>query len=193
VRWTRLYARSRGASFGLAAALAVTAAVAVLSRAGSRPGPGWGVFLLLLVTSVLSVGLDGQDQQLDRTAAVRWPPRRVVHLVLIGAVGGGFLLALGSAYGSPAVVLRNTAGLVGLIGVATVATGAQFSWTLPFAWCVVALPLPPGDGTAYQIGTWMLQRSDVPAANWTAWLIGAAGVAGYALRGPRRRYLPDRG
>jgi hypothetical protein len=193
VRWARLYARSRGAQFGLSMAIGVTVAVKVLSHAGSSPGIGWGAFLLLLVTSVLSVGLDGQDQQLDRTAAIRWQPRRLTHLLLIGVVGGGVVLALGSAYGSPAIVLRNTVGLVGLVGVATVAFGAQFSWILPFAWCVVALPLPPGDGTGYEIGTWMLQNSDVTAANWTAWLIGTAGIVGYALRGPRRRYALDRG
>jgi len=193
MRWTLLYARSRGVPFGLLLSVACAAAVLALSHIGPAPDLWWGVFLLLLVAAVLSSGLEGQDQQLDRTAAVRWQPRRMVHLLLIGVVSATVVLTLGDAYGSPVIVLRDAAGMVGLVGATTVILGAQFAWTVPLTWCMVALLLPDGAGTGYGIGAWMIQSVDVPAANWTAVLIGGVGVLGYTVRGPRVRYGLDKG
>jgi len=46
--------------------------------------------------AVAATGLSGQDVDLDRTAALPWPVRRLAHLVLIGAVTGALVLVCSS-------------------------------------------------------------------------------------------------
>jgi hypothetical protein len=186
MRWTLLYARSRGVPFALFMVLVCTLSVIGLSSAFDGGSVRWGVFLLMLTVGVLGAGLAGQDQQLDRTAAIRWRPRRLAHLLLIGALGAAAVLALGDEYGAPVLVVRNAVGMLGLAGITTVLVGAQFSWALPIAWCILAMVMPAGSSTPYEMGVWMLQPLDAAPADWTAAVLGAVGALAYAVVGPRR-------
>jgi hypothetical protein len=186
VKWALLYTRSRGVPFGLLMVVLCTAAVAAVSHVLDGGSVGWGVFLLMLAVDVLGVGLAGQDPQLDGTAAIRWRPRRLIHLLLIGVLGAAAVLALGDAYGTPVLVLRNALGMLGLLGVATLLFGAQFGWLLPMTWCLFAVVMPGGRSTPYEIGAWMMQPLDATVGNWTAGVLGTVGAMTYAVVGPRR-------
>ncbi|MCS0639806.1 hypothetical protein NX801_30055 [Streptomyces sp. LP05-1] len=102
----------------LAALLAT--ALAVWASAGLGEGPGDSRPTVLALTAgvtVLSAGLGGQDPALDRTAAIRWIPRRAAHVLLGGAVTGAVLLAVRASdadRATTALVVRDSAGLMGL-------------------------------------------------------------------------------
>jgi len=187
MRWTVLYARSRHLAVSLAA---------VLICAGAFPpllGNSWSTVFptitLGAAVAIAGVGLSGQDVDLDRTAAFRWPPRRLAHLLLIGAVAGGVMLAAQGLVDSPmdtGWVLRNAAGLLGLTGLAATLFGGQFGWTLPLAWAMTAAFVPRIAGQVYDIVAWPMAAADAVAAWWTAGLLFVVGTAAYAMVGARR-------
>ncbi|GAA2346117.1 hypothetical protein SVIO_004590 [Streptomyces violaceusniger] len=82
VRWLTLYARSRQVPASLAAVVISTVTVWAFARGGSGgPGdPRLPALALAAGAMALSTGLSGQDLALDRTAAIRWAPRRAVHV-----------------------------------------------------------------------------------------------------------------
>ena len=88
MRWLTLYARSRQVPASLAAVVLSAVAVWALARNGSGgPGdPRLPVLVLAAGATAASIGLGGQDLALDRTAAIRWVPRRAAHVLLVGAV-----------------------------------------------------------------------------------------------------------
>lgn len=192
LRWLTLYARSRQVPASCAAL--VIGAVAVWALApdtGSGPADP-RLPVLALATGVLaaSVGLGGQDLALDRTAAIRWVPRRAAHVLLAGAVVAVVLLAVQGLGGTPMAttgfVVRDSAGLTGLAALGAALAGAQHAWSLPFAWLSLTFLSPPATSTPTRLATWLLLPPGTPAATWTALLLLGVGTTAYAFAGPRR-------
>ncbi|MFD6067511.1 hypothetical protein, partial [Amycolatopsis lurida] len=195
MRWAVLYARSRSlpASF---AALVVTVAVIWFLARDSWSGRAVSLALTAAV-AVLATGLSGQDADLDRTAAIRWIPRRGLHLLLIGALGAGAVLLprLWEPEQVPLeIITRNATGLLGLAGIAAVLFGGAFGWTLPLFVFVVSFVVwatTSGTDTAHLVITWIFQPTGVAAATWTAVALGVAGFGAYAVFGNPRLRQPE--
>jgi hypothetical protein len=193
VRWLTLYARSRQVPASLAAVLISTVAVwALVARdgGGGPADPKMPLFVLVAGVTVASTGLGGQDLALDRTAAIRWRPRRAAHVLLIGVVVCAVLLAVqtmgGEDLAATAFVVRDSAGLMGLAAVGAVVCGAPYAWTLPIAWLSFSVFAPPPTSAPMQVATWMLMPPGTTAATWTALTLAVTGTTAYALAGPRR-------
>ncbi|MEW2567211.1 hypothetical protein [Streptomyces sp. NPDC047070] len=193
MRWLTLYARSRQVPASLAAVVVSAVTVAVLARdggGGAGPaGPGLPVLVLAAGAMAFSVGLSGQDLSLDRTAAIRWAPRRAAHVLFAGAVVAAVLLTvqtMGEDRATLAFVVRDSAGLMGLVALGAALAGGQYAWTLPFAWLSYAFFAPPATSTPTQVATWMLLPPGTAAGTWTALVLTVVGTAAYAVAGPRR-------
>ncbi|MFE9023870.1 hypothetical protein ACFYNL_35620 [Streptomyces sp. NPDC007808] len=191
MRWLTLYARSRQVPASLAAVVISTVAVWALARgAGEGPGdPRWPVLVLAAGAMAASIGLSGQDLALDRTAAIRWVPRRAAHVLLAGTVVGTVLLAvqsMGTGMTTTAFVVRDSAGLMGLVALGAALWGGQYAWTLPFTWLSFSFFAPPATSTPMQVATWMLLPPGTAAGTWTALALTVVGTTAYALAGPRR-------
>lgn len=115
MRWLLLYARSRQ----MPACLAVVVVSAVAGWAASRVGngtsgdPQLAALTLAAGATAVSVGLGGQDTALDRTAAIRWAPRRAAHVLLAGAVVAAVPLAvqtMGDDLGTTAFLVWDSWG-----------------------------------------------------------------------------------
>ncbi|MCG3750637.1 MULTISPECIES: hypothetical protein [unclassified Amycolatopsis] len=187
MRWTALYARSRHLAVSLAAVL--LCAVVLPPLLGDNWATLFATFTLGAAVAVAGVGLSGQDIDLDRTASFRWPPRRLGHLLLIGAVAGGVMIAAQGFVDHPMEsgwILRNAAGLIGLTGLAATLFGGQFGWTLPLGWAMTAMFVPSAVGQAYDFVAWPMATAASAAAWWTAGLLFAAGTAAYTVAGARR-------
>ncbi|WP_329353520.1 hypothetical protein OG226_26310 [Streptomyces sp. NBC_01261] len=197
MRWLTLYARSRQVPASLAALMISAAAMRTLTGgSGQEPGdPRLPVLVLATGVMAASVGLSGQDLALDRTAAIRWVPRRAAHVLLAGAVVAAVLLAV-QMTGTPAgstqfmagteFVVRNSAGLTGLAALGAALSGGQYAWTLPFAWLSFTFFAPAATSTAMRVATWMLLPAGTVEGTWTALLLLGVGTAAYAFAGPRR-------
>jgi hypothetical protein len=105
------------------------------------------------------------------------------------AVAGG--LAATAVTGEPlahaGLIVRDVAGLTGLVALGAVALGAGRAWLPATAWtvlCVVSGPL--GGAWHKEALTWVVQPAGTASATGTAALLGVAGTLGYALRGSRR-------
>ncbi|KOT31769.1 membrane protein [Streptomyces caelestis] len=189
MRWLVLYARSRQVPASAAAVLAAALAVWFLARDGGPADPRLAVLALTAAVTAASVGLGGQDVALDRTAAVRWVPRRAVHVLLVGAVAAGSLLAVRAAgpdVGSAGLLLRNGVGMAGLAAAGAVLCGAAYAWTLPLGWLALVMFTPLPSGWAAEVLAWMLRPPEAAAATGTALALAVAGTAAYAAVGPRR-------
>ncbi|MGW2542968.1 hypothetical protein ACWC5I_19370 [Kitasatospora sp. NPDC001574] len=191
MRWLTLYARSRRVPAALAVVAVGAVAVWTLARlGGGLPGdPLPSTLVLAAGATAFSAGLAGQDHALDRTAAIRWWPRRAAHVLLCGVVVGAVVLAVQVVSGQPAapgLVVRDIAGLMGLVAVGAACWGAQFAWVLPFVWLSFAFVLPPATDPATQVLTWMLLPPGTAAGTWTALTLAAVGTTAYATTGPRR-------
>jgi hypothetical protein len=191
VRWLTLYARSRHVPASLAAVVISAVAVWVIARdGGGEPGDMRLPALVLAAGAMAaSVGLGGQDLDLDRTAAVRWVPRRAAHVLLAGAVVAAVPLALqtvGESMATTAFVVRDSMGLMGLVALGAALSGGQYAWTLPFVWLSFSFFAPPPTSAPMRVATWMLLPPGTAAGTWTALVLTAAGTAAYAVAGPRR-------
>jgi hypothetical protein len=147
------------------------------------------VLVLAAAAMAVSVGLSGQDLALDRTAAIRWAHRRAAHVLLGGAVVATVLLAvqaMGEGMATTAFVVRDSAGLMGLVALGAALSGGQYAWTLPFAWLSFSFFAPPPTSAPMRVATWMLLPPGTAAGTWTALVLAVAGTAAYALAGPRR-------
>lgn len=190
MRWLTLYARSRQMPASLAAVVISTVTVWALARdgGGGPVDPKLSVFVLVAGVTAASIGLGGQDLALDRTAAIRWRPRRAAHVLLIGTVVCAVLLAaqtMGPDLAATAFVVRDSAGLMGLVALGAVMCGAQYAWTLPIAWLSFSVFVPPPTSVPLQTASWMLLPPGTTTATWTALALAVTGTAAYALAGPR--------
>ncbi|MCQ8194930.1 hypothetical protein [Streptomyces rugosispiralis] len=191
MRWLTLYARSRQVPASLAAVVISTVTVWALARDGSGgPGdPRLPALGLAVGAMAFSTGLGGQDLALDRTAAIRWAPRRAVHVLLAGAVVAVVLLAVratGKDLATAAFVVRDSTGLMGLAAVGAAVSGGQYAWTLPFAWLSFSFVAPPPTSVPTQVASWMMLPSGTAAGTWTALVLTIGGTMAYAVAGPRR-------
>ncbi|QUQ65587.1 hypothetical protein JJ691_33110 [Kutzneria sp. CA-103260] len=184
-----LYARSRQVPVAAAGLVAVVVGVWLLYR------NSWSVLPASLAitggVAIAAIGLSGQDVDLDRTAAIRWPVRRLAHLLLIGVVTGVLVLAAQQLGGSPVdtwLVVRNSAGVLGLAGLAATLAGGHFGWTLPLFWFAVAVVVPESADPPVrtQVVAWMLQPGDSAPANWTAMVAAMVGLVAYTWSGGRK-------
>ncbi|MER6155192.1 hypothetical protein ABT147_06560 [Streptomyces sp. NPDC001868] len=193
MRWLTLYARSRQVPASLAAVVISAVAVWALAArdgAGGPADPKLPVFVLFAGVAAVSIGLGGQDLALDRTAAIRWRPRRAAHVLLGGLLVCAVLLAVqtvgGEDLATPGFVVRDSAGLMGLAALGAVVCGAAYAWTLPIAWLSFSVFVPPPTGVPMQAATWMLLPPGTTTATWTATTLAIAGTTAYAFAGPRR-------
>ncbi|MFJ2582609.1 hypothetical protein [Kitasatospora aureofaciens] len=191
MNWLMLYARSRQVPASAAAVTLVALVVWALNQGGGEGSTELGTAVLLLTANVAagSVGLGGQDLALDRTAAIRWAPRRAAHVLLIGAVAGAALLAVqvvGRELAPTAIVVRDSAGLAGLAALGAAVCGAPYAWTLPTGWLAFTFFAPPLRGTAGEILSWMTFPPGTTVSTWTALALLATGTVLYAVAGPRR-------
>ncbi|MEV0935499.1 hypothetical protein ACIBMX_44600 [Streptomyces phaeochromogenes] len=191
MRWLTLYARSRQIPASLAAVVIGAVAVWALARdGGSGPGdPKLPALILTAGAMAVSVGLGGQDLALDRTAAIRWVPRRAAHVLLAGAAVAGVLLTvqtMGVSMATTAFVVRDSAGLMGLVALGAALSGSQYAWTPPFAWLSFVFFAPPPTSAPMEVAMWMLLPPGTAAGTWTALVLTVVGTAAYAVAGPRR-------
>ncbi|MDX3637934.1 hypothetical protein [Streptomyces sp. MB09-02B] len=195
MRWLTLYARSRQVPASLAAVVISAAAVgALVVRDGGGPAdPRMPVFVLVAGVTAASIGLGGQDLALDRTAAIGWRPRRAAHVLLIGTVVAAVLLAVGTTVrtadtelAATAFVVRDSAGLTGLVALGAVVCGAAYAWTPAVVWLSLSAFAPPPTSVPAEVATWMLLPPGTPTATWTALALAVTGTTVYALAGPRR-------
>ncbi|MGW2288028.1 hypothetical protein [Streptomyces phaeochromogenes] len=191
MRWLTLYARSRQVPASLAAVLISAVAMWALARDGGEgpDDPRPAVLVLATGAMAFSIGLGGQDLALDRTAAIRWVPRRMAHVLLAGAIVGAALLTvqtMGAPMATTAFVVRDSAGLMGLVALGAVISGGQYAWTLPFAWLLFSFFAPPPTSAPMEVATWMLLPPGTAAGTWTALVLTVVGTAAYAVAGPRR-------
>ncbi|KUO12081.1 hypothetical protein [Streptomyces sp. DSM 15324] len=191
MRWLTLYARSRQVPAALAALLAGAAIVWALARdgGGGPVDPRLPLLVLAVGAMAASTGFGGQDPALDRTAAIRWAPRRAAHVLLAGAVVAAVPLitrTAGADLAGAAFVVRDSAGLLGLGALGAALWGGSYAWTLPFAWLAYAFSAPPPTGLPARVAGWLLLPAGAPAATWTALALAVTGTAAYAAAGPRR-------
>jgi hypothetical protein len=189
-RWLPLYLRSRRVPLAAPISLAPVATVALLwSASADRPevDPSLAVLTLVLALAPLIPTLAGDDDALEKTAALPWPPRRVLHLVGTGTFAAVMLLGArvaGADFGPAWVIVRNSAGLAGLIGLGVALVGTRLAWAAPITWSAlqVMVNAPGGPGWRQSLFWLMQPERNVPAAITAAVLL-AAGVLAYAVRG----------
>lgn len=190
MRWLALYARSRHVPASLVALLVGALAAGVLADGAGGPGdPRAPALVLAGGAMAVSVGLGGQDLALDRTAALRWLPRRAAHVLLAGTAVAGSLLAARALGADPAgtgFVVRDAAGLMGLAALGAAVTGGRYAWVAPFVWVAFVFFAPPPRSVPTQVASWPLLPDGTPAATWTAVTLAAVGTVAYAVAGPRR-------
>lgn len=190
-RWMALYARSRR----LPAAVAVSAAAVAVVAGGWRlfsdspvTPANLAVGVVLLVMAPLIPTLSGDDDALESTAALPWPPRRAAHLVALFAATIALLnvaAALGCEFGTGWQIVRNGAGLTGLIGLGAALIGTQLAWLVPVVWTgiqVMGVAAATG-GVGRQLLFWQLQPDGSRAAAVLAVVLAVAGLLTYAIRG----------
>lgn len=192
MRWWSLYLRSRRVPAAAGAVLVTVVAGWSLGQSFDDPRLRLPIAVLAAAaaTVALGPGLTGADPALERTAALPWRSRRAAHaLIGIGSVG---LLLTGAALIGPqwtevGLVVRNAAGLGGLVALGAAGLGADRAWLAPLIWVAPAVVRGPvADGPAEEMLTWMVQPPGSAAATVTAAILGCAGILGYAAFGGRR-------
>jgi hypothetical protein len=190
--WLRLYVHSRRLPAAVATSLAAVAATWAAWSAATdqrQVSPSLAVLTVALALAATIPTLSGADEALESTAALRWPPRRALHLVTCFAIVAAALLATratGAWFGPAWPLVRDCAGLTGLIGLSTALLGSRLAWPLPIGWTAVQVVFgrPDGNGALF----WLIQPTDSHPAAITAGALFTAGVVAYAHRpGPPTR------
>ena len=185
-----LYLRSRSLPLAVAAAVGSVAAMWSVNLATDHRTAGL-LALLAVVAATLAAGpgLAGSDIDLDRTAAIPWPPRRAAHVVAAGAAVIGVVTATwltGEQLAPAAQVTRDAVGMTGLTALAAATLGASHAWMPPLTWTMLALLwAPPATAPYQQVLAWMVQPAHTTPATVTALVLGAGGLVAYAVLGPR--------
>lgn len=190
--WLPLYARSRRLPAAFASSVAaVVVTWAAWSAATDRRevSPSLTILTVALALAPTIPSLAGDDDALESTAALRWPPRRALHLLACFALVATALSATratGAWFGPTWPVLRACAGLTGLIGLCAALLGTRLAWPLPIGWTALQVLFGTSAGNAALF--WLIQPSASRPAALTAGALFLAGVGAYALRpGPPTR------
>ncbi|MFD4637820.1 hypothetical protein ACFWN2_10930 [Lentzea sp. NPDC058436] len=182
-----LYARSRGVP---AAVVFLPVVVLIAWSALNTPWTPLSASLTsLAAVLVATVGLTGQDPELDRSTAFPWPLWRFGHLLVAAVLAAASVLLvqeLGQQPFPAAFVVRDTAGMIGLAGLAAAVAGARFAPVAPVLWWAVAAIMPPASSVTGRIVTWPLGSPDDALTSWTAGVLFVSGIAAYSARGGRR-------
>ncbi|MET0426520.1 MAG: hypothetical protein ABW046_21815 [Actinoplanes sp.] len=188
-RWLTLYARSRRLPVALAASLGAVLLIWVgwTKWSQNREVPlSLTVLTIALALAPLIPTLAGDDDALESTAALRWPRRRVLHLTAGFAVVTLALLAsqaTGTWFGPAGQIIRDTAGLTGLIGLGAALMGTRMAWPVPISWTAIQLLVGGGDATGWrQMLFWLTQPAGNRVAAITAGVFFVAGAVAYGLR-----------
>ncbi len=190
-----LYVRSRQVPAALVAAVGSVAALWSLTQAtdDAQLHATLGLMAVVAATAAAGTGLTGADVDLDRTAAIAWPPRRAVHLVVACAVVIAIVAATALTGDELAILgraTRDAIGMIGLLGLGAAALGASHAWIPLLTWTLLASTvlreLWPHPDAAYETALmWMLQPPGTATATVTALILGLAGALAYAFLGPR--------
>jgi hypothetical protein len=162
-----------------------------LSQATDNPDNPAALAALAAVTGAAAAGpgMAGADIDLDRAAAIAWPPRRALHVLTAAVVVVGIIAATaltGDQLAPVRQIVRDAVGLSGLTALGAATLGASRAWIPPLAWTILTLLwAPPGTALHQQVLAWMLQPAHTTPATVTALVLGAGGVLSYALLGPR--------
>lgn len=195
MRFLGLYLRARGAPAAALALVLISAAAWLLAEAVAVADDdeatrlSIGVLAATLAVAAAATTLSGFDEALERTSGIRWPPRRVTHVVVAGvavAVALGALALTGRPLATTALLVRDVAGLAGLAALTAVVLGSDLAWTLPAGWALTAAAMGPGKTQLSMVGTWPVQPPGTASATVTAVVLAVAGTAAYAARGCRR-------
>jgi hypothetical protein len=140
----------------------------------------------VLALAPLISTLAGADDALEKTAALPWPPRRVLHLTGAGAFVAVLLLAAQAAgvdFGPARQIIRNSAGLAGLVGLGVALLGTRLAWIAPIIWSALQamIAVPGGPGWRQSL-LWLIQPVESGPAAITAVVLLLGGVLGYAAR-----------
>ncbi len=203
MRWLHLYVRSRQIPLALAVAAGMIALAWALARTFSE-APVINTRLtsvtVMVAVAALTSTLGGADDALDHTAAINWPVRRSWHLLLTTVAIVGLLLlttATDARFAPLTLVLRNTAGLLGLTALGASLFGPGRAWIAPLTWTLIAISpaVNPSPELRTQIVGWLVQPVGTTAATVCAAVLAVTGLAGYALRGcprnPAAETAPD--
>jgi hypothetical protein len=192
--WLPLYLRSRYVPTAVLvsfASVAVVLALWLIWSDDAEVRPDLAALTVLAALAPWIRTLASHDNDLEKTAAMPWPPRRVLHLVAVGVVVAGALLCtqlVGVHFGAAGQVVRNCVGLAGLIGLCVALFGTGLASIPMTTWVAVqASAGVPGGQPWRQSLFWMMQSQDSGPAAVTAAALFLAGVIAYARRvGPSR-------
>jgi hypothetical protein len=191
MRLLLLYLRSRQVPAALAAAAGCVAVLWWVGQATGDPTVRATLALLAVAAGAAAAGagLAGADVDLDRSAAIAWPPRRAAHVVAVGAAIVGVVAATaltGDQLAPAGPVVRDAAGMSGLVALGAATLGADRAWVVPLTWTLLALLWAPAAASTFQqVLAWMLQPAASAPAAITASVLVVAGVLAYAILGPR--------
>ncbi|MFI6070699.1 hypothetical protein ACIA5C_03800 [Actinoplanes sp. NPDC051343] len=189
--WLPLYLRSRRLPAALGTSLAaVVVTWAAWSATTDRREVNQSLMVLTVVLALapLIPTLSSDDDALESTAALRWPPRRALHLIACFAAVAVALVvtrATGARFGPAWEIVRDSAGLTGLIGLSAALLGTRIAWAPPIGWAAIQVlfGVPAGDAVLF----WLLQPATSRPAALTAAVLFAGGVVAYARRpGPSK-------
>lgn len=192
MRGLHLYLRSRRAPVAISTAAGITVLMWVLWGLNSdspEAGRQMVVLSILLLVAALTMTLSGPDDELDKTGALSWPVRRSLHLLIALVLIGGLLLVTqftGARFGPMSLVLRDTAGLLGLTALSAALIGTAKAWFAPLGWTLAAVLFPQGDNLLGRVLTWQAQEPRSTAAGVTAAVLALAGLMAYTVAGPAR-------
>jgi hypothetical protein len=174
-----LYLRSRRVPMAVAVALGTAAVWALVLRDRAVVA-----LIVQLMVAVLATTLSAPDEDLDRTASMRWPRWRAAHLL---ALVLPIMTTL--TFAPAALVLRDATGLLGLTALCACVVGVARSWFLPMGWTVVAVAYTQ-PGTRGALATWQAQPHDSRPAAVLAVVLAVTGLCAYAFAGPARPSVP---
>jgi hypothetical protein len=184
--WLPLYLRSRRLPTALAVSVAAVGITwAAWSAATDQREVNQSLTVLTVVLALVPAipTLSGDDDALESTAALRWPPRRALHLIACCAIVVAALAATratGAWFGPTGQVVRDAAGLTGLIGLCTAVMGARLAWALPVGWTAVQVMFGGSEGNSVLF--WLVQPVASRPAAVTAVVLFVAGTSAYARR-----------